>query len=92
MSTRPVHVEALPPYRIRVRFSDGVEGTVDLSHLRNHGVFRRWEEPGFFEQVFISADAGTVSWPGQLDLDPDVLYARATGMGLGGAGGVNQAA
>ena len=83
MSASPIHVEPLPGFRIRVKFSDGVEGTVDLSHLRHRGVFRQWEEPGFFERVFISKESQTVTWPGDLDLDPDVLYARATGRASG---------
>ena len=51
------------------------------------GVFRAWESPGFFEKVFVSQDSGTVTWPGDLDLDPDVLYARVTGKALPGQSG-----
>ncbi len=83
MVATPTHVEPFPGFRISVRFSDGVEGTVDLSHLRHRGVFRQWEEPGFFDRVFVSPDSQTVTWPGELDLDPDMLYARATGRASG---------
>ena len=36
---RPVEVKALSDYRLWVRYSDGVTGEVDLSHLAGKGVF-----------------------------------------------------
>lgn len=74
----------MPPLRIWVKFSDNAEGVVDLSHLAGRGVFRAWEQPGFFDRVFVSAESGTVTWPGELDLDPDVLYHKVTGKPLPG--------
>jgi hypothetical protein len=29
-----------------------------------------------FTQVHVDAELGTVAWPGDVDLDPDVLYGR----------------
>ncbi len=83
---RPVEVKPLAPFRIWLRFSDGAEGIVDLSHLAGLGVFRAWDEPGFFELAFISQESRTVTWPGELDLDPDVLYSQVTGKALPGQG------
>ena len=70
--------------KIWVRFSDNAEGVVDLSHLAGLGVFKAWDQAGFFEQAFISTESGTVTWPGELDLDPDVLYSKVTGKELPG--------
>ncbi|MBL8875841.1 MAG: DUF2442 domain-containing protein [Phycisphaerae bacterium] len=33
----------------------------------------------------MSPESGTVTWPGELDLDPDVLYAEATGRKIPGS-------
>ena len=38
---KPVAVKALVWFRIWVKFSDGVEGEVDLSHLRHKGACSR---------------------------------------------------
>ncbi len=46
---RVVDVNPLPDFRLRLRYSDGVEGVVDLSHLVGKGVFRIWDQPGIFE-------------------------------------------
>ena len=48
---RPVEVRALEPYRIWLRYEDGVEGEVDLSHLAGDGVFVAWEDREFYSGV-----------------------------------------
>jgi hypothetical protein len=45
---RPVEVRPLPNYRIWLRYADGTEGEVDLSHLAGQGVFAVWQEEGVF--------------------------------------------
>lgn len=34
----------------------------------------KWKNQTFFSEVFIGEKLKTVSWPGELDLDPDNLY------------------
>jgi hypothetical protein len=77
---QPIVVEAraLPGFRVWVRFADGTIGEDDLSGLVGQGVFKRWEQPGEFEHLRVDSDAGTVVWPGDLDIAPDALYARIT--------------
>jgi len=82
---RVVSVKSLGVHRIWVRFTDGFQGEVDLSHLAGRGVFRAWDVPGVFDQVFVDPIARTVAWPGGIDLCPDVLYARMTGKALPGS-------
>ena len=75
---RPVEVKPLADYRIWLRYSDGVEGAVDLSDLAGRGVFVAWEDPAFFRAVRL-ASHGAVEWGTQIDLCPDALYLRLTG-------------
>ncbi len=82
MQPEIVECRPLPDYRLQLRFADGAEGVVDLSHLAGQGVFTAWNDPVFFERAFIDPESGTVAWPGGIDLDPYVLYARATGRPL----------
>lgn len=79
---RIVAARAKPGYRLWLRFTDGAEGEVDLTHLVGRGVFARWKDPAEFEQVRVAPTTGTVTWPGDLDLDPDVLYSKVTGKPL----------
>lgn len=75
---KPVAVKALPGFRLWLRYADGVEGEVDLSHLAGRGVFSLWDEPGSFERVHIGP-GGAVAWSKDLDLCPDALYLEITG-------------
>lgn len=38
------------------------------------GVLKQLEDPQFFEQVHVDKELGTITWPGELDLDPGNLY------------------
>lgn len=75
---RPEEVRALEGYRLWLRYSDGVEGEVDLSHLVGRGVFKAWRDRAFFEAVRIE-EAGAIAWGEEIDLCPDALYLRLTG-------------
>jgi hypothetical protein len=81
---RIVAAEARPNYRLWLRFTDGAEGEVELSHLVGRGVFARWSDPAEFARVQVDPTIGTVTWPGDIDLDPDVLYSRVTSTPLPG--------
>ena len=75
---KAIEVKALNGYRICIRFADGVEGEVDLSHLAGRGVFAAWADRRVFETVHVDA-SGAIVWNEQLDLCPDSLYLRLTG-------------
>ncbi|MEW6322380.1 MAG: DUF2442 domain-containing protein [Acidobacteriota bacterium] len=75
---RPVAVKALPGFRIWLRYSDGVEGEVDLSDLAGRGVFAAWDDEAFFTAVRLGAH-GAIEWGSGLDLCPDAMYLRLTG-------------
>ena len=75
---RPVAVEPRDGYRIWLRYADGVEGEVDLSHLAGKGVFVAWLDRAFFEGVHIGAGPA-IAWSKEIDLCPDALYLRLTG-------------
>ena len=73
---RVSEVEALPGFRLRVAFADGLTGMVDLSgmvHSPKAGVFAALADPSLFAQVRL--DYGAVAWPGELDLAPDAMHA-----------------
>jgi hypothetical protein len=73
-----IHAEALPGYRLRLRYVDGVVGDVDLSHLAGKGVFQLWNDPEAFARVSIGT-AGEVRWSDEVDLCADALYLEITG-------------
>jgi hypothetical protein len=44
--------------------------------LRQLMIASRFEQRAVFEQVAVNPESGTVEWPGEVDLDPEVLYGR----------------
>ena len=82
MPWRVSAVEALPDYRQRVRFIDGLEGLVDMSALVRSsaaGVFAALADPKRFAEAGI--EYGAVTWPGEIDLAPDAMYAAIKAAG-----------
>ncbi len=74
-----VHVEPLGDYQLRLRFEDGVEGTVDLAELIEfRGVFEPLKKRSEFVKVRLNCELGSIEWPNGADLDPLVLYRAVT--------------
>jgi hypothetical protein len=71
-------VEPLEGHRIRATFSDGAIKEIDLSEIfAVGGVFTPIRERrDVFERVRVNPETHTVEWPGEVDLDPEVLYGR----------------
>ena len=75
---RITEVEPLEGFWIRATFSDGSVKEIDLSEVfAAGGVFAPiYERREVFERVRVNPETGTVEWPGEVDLDPEVLYGR----------------
>ena len=68
------------PYRLKLRFDDGAEGEIDITKMTTfEGVFEPLKDPGYFSQVKVDPEAGTIVWPNGADLDPLVLHSKVTG-------------
>ncbi len=74
---QPVEVRASEGYRIWLRYDDGVEGEVDLSHMLESELFQIWRDRAVFESVYI--DGRDISWGEDLEFCPDALYMEITG-------------
>jgi len=81
MSARVVDVRPLGAFRVELAFADGLRGELDLADVikGQGGVFAPLQDPQFFKQVFVNQELGTIAWPNDVDLDPDVLYSRVSG-------------
>jgi hypothetical protein len=71
-------VQPLEGHWIRLTFSNGAVKNVDVAGLLEAGgVFTPIRESReLFEQIRVNPERQTVEWPGEVDLDPDVLYGR----------------
>lgn len=75
-----VEVKPEPGHRLFVRFQDGVQGYLQFAVEELTGVLSPLVDVNFFNRVFI--DRGAVTWPGEIDLAPDAMYAGIKPSGL----------
>ena len=75
---RPTRVEALPGYRVRVNYSDGTEGVLDLSGNVGRGVFVPLADEAFFRTAHIGR-YGQIAWSEDIEICPDSAYDEIVG-------------
>ncbi len=75
---RVTAVEPLDGFWIRASFSDDAIKEIDMSDfLGVGGVFTPIRENReIFDQVRVNPETHTIEWPGEVDIDPEVLYGR----------------
>ena len=71
-------VKPLEKFRLYVKYSDGVEGKVDLSEFAGKGVFNLWNDYSQFEKVTIGS-SGELVWDEDVDMDGLGIYLKLTG-------------
>jgi hypothetical protein len=70
---RVMACKPLPDYTLWLRFSDGIEGTVDLGNLLDIGAFRLWRDVRRFLEARAEPQSCAIVWPAGVRLDTDVL-------------------
>lgn len=68
-SPKVISVESLGKYKLRLLFDDGTKGIVDLSDMTGKGVFKAWDKDDHFDKVKIDKESGSITWPGNIDID-----------------------
>jgi len=66
------HVRPLDDYRLEVVFDNGERRLFDVKPYLQRGVFVRLQNRAIFQAARVVA--GSVEWPGELDLSYDTLY------------------
>ena len=67
-------VVALEPYVIRVTFEDGEVRDVDIEPILDGPVFGPLRDPAKFAEAHLHPEHGVPAWPGDVDLDKEVIY------------------
>jgi len=67
----------LSEYKLLLTFDDGIEKEVDFNKLLEGfegPIFRPLKDINYFKTFSINDDIGTVCWPNDADVCPDLLY------------------
>lgn len=65
-------VRALPDYRLALEFKNGEDRIFDVKPYLGRGIFVRLQNVPLFQAARVVA--GSIEWPGGLDLSYDTLY------------------
>lgn len=66
------NVEPLEAYNLALEFQTGERRIFDMKPYLSRGIFIRLQNPALFQAARVVA--GSVEWPGGLDLSYDTLY------------------
>lgn len=71
-----INVRSVGGYQLELTFADGLSGIVDLwGRIRGRsGDFEMLKDPAFFRQVRVDPELGTVVWPNEVDVCPELLH------------------
>lgn len=61
-------------FHLILEFDQGEHRLVDIRPFMKGPVFEPLMDEQIFKQVQVDHDSCTVTWPGDIDLDPNVLY------------------
>ncbi len=68
--------ECLGGHRLRIGFSNGDAGTVDLTGALWGPMFEPLKDPATFQRFELSPVLHTIRWENNADLAPEYLYAK----------------
>ena len=74
MIPRVEKADYLGEYTVHLRFTDGVEGDVDLAEELYGELFEPLKDPEVFRQFAVHPAFSTLCWPSGADLAPEFLY------------------
>jgi hypothetical protein len=69
-----IEAKYLQDFTVWVKFEDGTEGKIDLSAQLYGPIFEPLRDVGYFRQVRVDPDLGTICWPKGADFAPEFLY------------------
>lgn len=71
-------VKVCSDYHLLLTFNSGERRNFDMKPYLNYPVFKKLQNPGFFSLARV--DYGTVTWPCDIDIAPETLYADSVSL------------
>lgn len=75
MILRILQADNCGPHSLKLAFSDGRRGLVDVLPLLSGPVFEPLLDPAYFARFALDPECGTVVWPNGADFAPEALHA-----------------
>ena len=76
MRYRLIEAKHLSGYVIRLKFSDGLEGDVDLKNEIHGLIFEPLRDIETFKRIRLDPELHTLVWPNGTDFSPEFLHEK----------------
>jgi hypothetical protein len=76
MTPDVIAVEALPDYRLALRFANGEQKTFEMKPYLDYPMYRPLRDQALFAKALV--DYGTVVWSQDIDMAPETLYLESS--------------
>ena len=63
-------------YTLYLRFSDGLDGEIDLEHELDGEIFKPLKDLSYFKNFIVNQELHTLVWPNGADFAPEFLYEK----------------
>ena len=73
------YVVPLENYAILLFYDDNISGKIELIHLLNKGVFKKWDNLEFFNNVKLNLENGAIVWGNTIEICPNAMYLKLIG-------------
>jgi hypothetical protein len=73
---RLIEASYVGEYTVSLRFSDGVQGHIDLSDQLWGAMFEPLKDKALFSQLRVDPEVPVLVWPNGADLSPEFIYER----------------
>ncbi len=70
-----IDVQVMPKYVLELKFENGERRRFDMAPFMDEKPWTRIKGAEVFAQAY--CHLGTVTWPGNVDIDPETLYERS---------------
>src|SRR6266403_6148841 len=71
---RVVAFEQTGPFKLRIRFDDGLSRTINFEPILRGELFGPLHDPSEFTRVKLDPEVHTLVWPSGADFDPAILH------------------
>jgi hypothetical protein len=76
MIPRVTYATYVKDYTLYLRFSDGLDGEIDLEHELDGEIFEPLKDISYFKDFIVNQELHTVVWPNGADFAPEFLYEK----------------
>ena len=76
MILKIIEAEYIGDYTIRLRFSDGTEGEVNLENELEGEIFQPLKNAEYFRKFTLNPELHTITWQNGADFAPEFLYEK----------------